>query len=71
MFAPGKTPKDIIAKLYGEIQRILADEEVKSRFVDQGADPVLGMTPEAFSTNVKTEIAQWSKVAKELNLKPQ
>ena len=70
-FAPGKTPKDIVAKLYDEIQKILVAEEVKSRFVAQGAEPVLGMTPDAFSATVKNEIAKWSKVVKERNIKPQ
>jgi len=71
IFAPAKTPKDIVAKLYDEIQKILVAEEVKSRFVAQGAEPVLGMTPDAFSATVKNEIAKWSKVVKERNIKPQ
>ena len=69
MFAPGKTPKHLVAKLNDEVQKILVAEEVKSRLVAEGADPVLGMTPEAFSAAVKTEIAKWSKIARDLNLK--
>ncbi len=69
MFAPGKTPKDILAKLNGEIQKILVAEDVKSRLAAEGAEPVLQMAPETFSATVKSEIAKWSRVAKERNIK--
>ncbi len=71
MFAPTKTPKDIVAKLNGEIQKILAAEDVKSRLAAEGAEPVLLMSPEAFSATVKNEIAKWSKIVKERNIKPE
>lgn len=67
MFAPGKTPKSAIAKLNGEIHRILAADDVKARLADEGAVPVV-TSPEAFSAFVKSEIAKWKKVAQELNI---
>lgn len=67
MFAPGKTPRSIIAKLNGEIHRILAADDVKARLADEGAEPVV-TSPEAFSAFVKNEIAKWKKVAQELNI---
>ncbi len=71
MFAPAKTPRDIVARLSGEIQKILAAEDVKSRLTAEGVEPVLLMSPEAFSAIVKNEIAKWSKVVKERNIKPE
>lgn len=67
MFAPGKTPSSIVAKLNGEIHRILAADDVKSRLAEEGAEPVV-TSPEAFGAFVKSEIAKWRKVAQELNI---
>ncbi|MBI3937051.1 MAG: tripartite tricarboxylate transporter substrate binding protein [Betaproteobacteria bacterium] len=67
MFAPGKTPRSVIARLNGEIRGILAADDVKSRLADEGAEPVV-TSPEAFNAFVRSEIAKWKKVAQELNI---
>jgi tripartite-type tricarboxylate transporter receptor subunit TctC len=69
MFVTGKTPKEIVAKLNAEIQNILTAEDVKSRLSAEGAQAVLGMTPDAFNTTIKNEIAMWRKIATERNIK--
>jgi tripartite-type tricarboxylate transporter receptor subunit TctC len=68
LFAPGKTPRAIIARLNGEVHRILAVDDVKARLADEGAEPH-ATTPEAFSAVVRSDIAKWRKVAQDLNLK--
>jgi len=68
VFAPAKTPRPVVAKLNGEIHKILAAEDVKSRLADEGAEPVV-TTPEAFGAIVKSDIAKWKKVVADLNLK--
>ena len=67
-FAQGKTPKDIVARLNGELQKIMVAEDIKARLAAEGAEPVLGMTPEAFNASVREEIAMWRKIAKERNI---
>ena len=69
MFTQGKTPRAIVARLNGEIQKILAAEDVKARLADEGAEPVLQMTPEAFAAVVKSDIAKWRKIVAELGIK--
>ncbi len=69
MFAPGKTPRAIITRLNGEIHRILAADDVKARLADEGAEPVLGMTPDAFNAIVRSDIAKWRQIVKDLNIK--
>jgi tripartite-type tricarboxylate transporter receptor subunit TctC len=64
VFAPIKTPPDIVAKLHKEIVRILALPDVRERFAAQAAEPV-GNTPEAFRAYVQAEIAKWGKVIRE------
>jgi tripartite-type tricarboxylate transporter receptor subunit TctC len=68
LFAQGKTPKDVIAKVNGEIQKILVDEDIKARLTAEGAQVVLGMTPEAFNALVRTEIGNWRRIVKERNI---
>jgi tripartite-type tricarboxylate transporter receptor subunit TctC len=70
VLAPAKAPRTAITKLNGEINRILAAEDVKSRLAVEGAEPVV-MTPDAFTAMVRKEIARWRKVVQELNLKPE
>lgn len=71
MFVPARTPREIVARLHGEIQKILATEDMKSRLAAEGAEPLLQMTPDAFNTFVKNEIAKWSRIVKERNIKPE
>ena len=69
LFTQGKTPREIVAKLNGEMQKIVVAEDVKARLTSEGAQAVLGMTPEAFSTLIRNEIGMWRTIAKERNLK--
>lgn len=68
MLAPAKTPGEILTRLNSEVQRILATEEVKSRFAAEGAEPVLGITPDVFSATLKAEVAKWRKVVRDRNI---
>jgi tripartite-type tricarboxylate transporter receptor subunit TctC len=59
----------VVRKLNGELNRILASEDMRPRLADQGAEPVL-MTPEAFTEYVRAEITKWRKIAQDRNIKP-
>src|SRR5262245_31843013 len=67
MLAPAGTPKGVIAKINGEVVRMLNAPEVRARIQHEGADPV-GSPPEAFGERVKSEIAKWSKVVKDAGI---
>jgi tripartite-type tricarboxylate transporter receptor subunit TctC len=67
MGAPKNTPKEIIAKLNGEINAILAEPEMKKRLVDLGGDPLIG-TPEAFGQMIVAETEKWKKVIEGANI---
>jgi tripartite-type tricarboxylate transporter receptor subunit TctC len=47
---------------------VLATDDMKKRFADFGAEPA-PTTPEAFNAIIKSEIAKWSKVIKDANIK--
>ncbi|HET7730142.1 MAG TPA: tripartite tricarboxylate transporter substrate binding protein [Usitatibacter sp.] len=66
--APAKTPGAILDKLNAEIRKMLQDPAVKARFEQLAFEPV-GDSREQFTAFVKSEIAKWSRVAKESGAK--
>ena len=69
VFAPAGIPRGVLAKLNGEINRILTLPDVKERMLTLGAIPA-GNTPQEFAAFVKSETERWGKVAREVNLQP-
>lgn len=61
IFAPGKTPKDVVTKINKALNTVLNDKEVIKRMEDHGAD-VETSTPEELGSMVKTEVAKWKTV---------
>ena len=62
------TPKPIVDRLSAELNRIVHLPEVASKLAEQGVTPT-GSSPEEFQKLIATEIAQWSEVAREANIK--
>jgi tripartite-type tricarboxylate transporter receptor subunit TctC len=67
---PAKTPREIVMKLYGELQPMLASAETKEKFLAQGAMPS-GMKPEEFAAFMKGETEKWARVAKAAGIRPE
>jgi len=59
--AAASTPKEIVTKLNIEINKALADPEVKEKLLALGTEPV-GGTPEQFTAHVTAEVVKWAKV---------
>ena len=68
MFAPARTPREIVAKLNAEVVRILADPEMAQRMASQGAEPRT-TTPEDLSRFMRVEYARWKKVISSAGIK--
>jgi tripartite-type tricarboxylate transporter receptor subunit TctC len=64
IFAPARTPADVVSKLNGEIRTLMEDDEVKSKLSGVGAE-VETNTPQEFAQLVKAEIARWAQVVKD------
>jgi tripartite-type tricarboxylate transporter receptor subunit TctC len=69
LFAPAKTPKEIIGKLHGAMAGVLHSPEVKKKFVGDGAEPV-GSTPEEFARFLRSETDKWGKVVQMAGIQP-
>ena len=63
LFAPARTPPEIVAKLQREVARILALPDIRDKFAAQGAEPV-GSSPEQFRGYVRSEIDKWAQVVR-------
>lgn len=68
LFAPAATPKEIVAKLYGEIAKTVAQADIRQRLLTMGLDPV-GMPPDEFTAYVKTETIKWGNVVREAGIR--
>ena len=58
MFAPAKTPPEIVKRLHEEAARALADADLKARLLKLGFEPGKG-TPESLAAFVQSESARW------------
>lgn len=68
VIASAKVAKPVVNKLQGAIAQVLKAPDVAKRLAHDGSTPV-GSTPEQFNAHIKSEMAKWSKLAKEANLK--
>ena len=63
VMAPTGTPKAIIDKLNTEINKILANPEMKEAWARQGAT-AMNMTPEQFGKHLRADIEKWARIVK-------
>ena len=63
VWAPAATPKDIVARISGEIAKIVRLPQVRDRLSGLGATPV-GNTPEEFAAYNQSELVKWEKIVK-------
>ena len=68
-FGPPGTPKDIVAKLNGEIARALFLPEVKKR-MDDIAVEVASSTPEELGERMRRDAEKWGGIIKSMGIPP-
>ena len=68
LFAPGATPPSTLAKLHGEIDRVLAQPDTRELLLKQGTEPA-PMELTALQQLLKNEYARWDKVIREARIK--
>ena len=68
LLVPAATPRASIAKLNGEVVRILNLPELKNRLADDGMS-VVGSTPERFAEFLGRETAKYAKVIEAAGIK--
>jgi tripartite-type tricarboxylate transporter receptor subunit TctC len=68
ILVPAGTPAEIVAILYRESTKILAQPDMKERLAALGYD-LVASTPQEFATRIAAEIEMWAKVIRAANIK--
>jgi tripartite-type tricarboxylate transporter receptor subunit TctC len=68
VLVPTGTPKDVSARLYQEIIKIIDEPETRERLAAIGLEPV-GDSPEQFSAELKVEMEKWTKIIRAAKIK--
>lgn len=67
IFAPAKTPKDVVSKLNQALNKVLNDPEIIKKIEGHGAD-VDTSTPEQLSDMVRKDLVKWRQVVQRAKL---
>jgi tripartite-type tricarboxylate transporter receptor subunit TctC len=67
IFAPAKTPKDVVVKLNQALNKVLNDKEIIKRIEGHGAD-VETSTPEQLGDMVRKDLVKWRQVVQRAKL---
>jgi len=67
IMVPGATPRDLVARLHQELNKVLEQPEVKARLEGEGAE-IFGTSPERSAAVIKSEIQRMAKIIKQLGL---
>jgi tripartite-type tricarboxylate transporter receptor subunit TctC len=68
LFAPKGTPQTVLERLSAETRQALSDPTVRERLASNGFEPK-GSMPAEFGAFVRSEIARWGQVVRELGIK--
>ncbi len=60
ILAPAGTPPAVVTRLNAEVNRILAQDDVRERLIVLGTEPI-GGSPQQFAALIKKDIARWAE----------
>jgi len=69
LFAPAKTPPEIIERLRTELARIVVAPDVVETFTKAGGKP-LALSAAETRTLVRSDVEQWSQLVRKLDIRP-
>ena len=68
LFAPAKTPRDIVTKMNRGVAKVLAEPAIKTKYETLGV-VAESSTPEQLAATMQAEIKLWGPVIKSANIK--
>jgi tripartite-type tricarboxylate transporter receptor subunit TctC len=69
IMAPTGVPRDVMERLQSEIAKVLAVPELKKRYADRGIELAASRTPEEFSAYIKTQVENYTRIARDAGIK--
>jgi tripartite-type tricarboxylate transporter receptor subunit TctC len=70
LWGPKEMPADLVAKIQGDIVKIVSDPDVKNRFAKLGFEPI-GSTSGYFAKYINDEMSRYEQIIKDANIKSQ
>jgi tripartite-type tricarboxylate transporter receptor subunit TctC len=68
IMGPAQMQADVVKRLNDEINRAIAAPELRERLSAEALDP-MPMSPDEFAAYVQADIARWSKLARDRNIR--
>jgi tripartite-type tricarboxylate transporter receptor subunit TctC len=68
MVGPGGMPREIVARLHGEIVKALDDPQLRQQMSNAGMDPWLG-GPEEMGKLMRSEMTRYEKIIQSAGIK--
>jgi len=68
LLVPAGTPKAVVDRLHGQVVKMMAQPDVKSRVEGLGFD-IIASSPAQFAAQVKVEVEKWTKVVQAAGIK--
>ena len=68
LMAPAGTPREVIAKIHGDVAKALQMPDVRERLAGMGAEPS-GESPAELAARIKAEYDRWGEVVRKANIK--
>ncbi len=68
LLVPAGTPKAVVDKLHGQVVKMMAQPDVRSRIEGLGFN-IIASSPAQFAAQVKVEVEKWTKVVKAAGIK--
>lgn len=65
---PAGVPREIINRIYGDVKKILATPDVHERLVVQGANELVGSTPEDFGRAIRADTERYRKLIRDAGI---
>jgi tripartite-type tricarboxylate transporter receptor subunit TctC len=69
LFTTAGTPREVIGRINGEVDRLFADPAFRDRFITPYMYETMVTPPDAFAAFIKLETEKWAKVIRDANLK--
>jgi len=67
--APANTPKEMIARIHGEVVKAVASQDIKARFLEQGVELTPSPSPDQFTAFIRSEWESYQKLVKEAGIR--
>jgi tripartite-type tricarboxylate transporter receptor subunit TctC len=69
LFTTAGTPKDVVAKINGEVRKLFTEEAFRKRVIEPNMFESMVTPPEEFAAFIKRDSAKWSKVLRDANIR--